>query len=47
MLDLEHSVDFFQRESGGFNVEEPDDWKPSEIEDSKDDIEAPTDSLDA
>lgn len=47
MLDLEDSVDLFQRESRRLNVEEPDDRQPSQIEHSKYDIEAPTDRVDA
>jgi hypothetical protein len=43
VLDLKDSVDFFQRQSGRLDVEEPDDWQPSQIEDGEDDVEAPSD----
>jgi len=47
MLDLEDSVDLFQRESRRLNVEEPDDRQPSQIEHGEYDVEAPADCVDA
>ena len=47
VLDLEDAVDFFERKAGGFDVEEPDDWQPSQIEHGEDYVEAPTDRIDA
>lgn len=41
VFDLEHKVDFFQGQTLGFNVEEPDNRKPSKVQDSEDDIESP------
>lgn len=47
MLDLENSVNLFQRKSGCLDVEEPDDWQPSQIEHGENNVEAPTDRIDA
>lgn len=47
VLDLEDAVDFFERKAGGFDVEEPDDRDPAEVENGEDDVEAPLDGFDA
>ena len=47
MLDLENTVDFFERKSGGLDVEEPDDRDPAEVQHGEDDVEAPFDGFDA
>jgi hypothetical protein len=47
VLDLEDAVDFFERKARGLDVEEPDDRDPAEVEDGKDDVEAPLDRFDS
>lgn len=47
MLDLEDSVDLFQRKSCSLNVEEPDYRQPSQIEHGENDVKAPTNCVDA
>jgi hypothetical protein len=47
VLDLEYSVDFFQRESSGLDVKEPHNRKPCEIENCENDIEAPANCINA
>jgi hypothetical protein len=47
VLDLEDTVDFFERKARGLDVEEPDDGDPAEVEDGEDDVEAPLDGFDA
>lgn len=43
MFNLKDSVDLFEGETGGFDIEEPDDGEPSEVENGKDDIESVAD----
>lgn len=40
MFNLKDSVDLFQRKTRGFNIEEPNDGEPSEVENGKDDVES-------
>lgn len=46
MLNLEDTVDLFQRQTSCFDVKEPDDREPRKVEDGEDDIETPADVVD-
>ena len=46
ILDLEHYVNFFEREFGGLDIEVPDERDPSGVEYGEDDVESPSDVRD-
>ena len=45
MLDLKHTVDLVERQSGGLDIEVPDERYPECVQDGENDVEAPADVL--
>lgn len=41
MLNLEHEINLLERQFLGLDIEVPDDWGPSKVQDGKDDVESP------